>query len=437
MKQILRGGHIVSHTGDERSYIGFDADIVISNGIITDIVEPGSADGEGESIDVAGLWLVPGFSQCHTHLVQTLFRGMADDLELLEWLRDRIWPLEAAHDEESAYWSARLGLTEMLLGGTTAILDMASVHHTDAIFRAAEECGIRAHIGKAMMDRPNEAGLSESTEASLTSSCDLRDRWHQKGRLRYAFAPRFVPSCTQELLQGTVKEARAKGCLIHSHASENRDEVELVRSLTGMDNVEYLQSLGMMGSDVILAHCIHLTPSEIKLLSDTQTAVAHCPGSNFKLGSGLALTPELLAHGVRVVLGADGAPCNNRMDIFAEMRLAALMPKPRLGASCIDANAVLDMATRVGSDVLQSQAGEIAPGLSADIVALDPLQVHSLGAGARAGTLVYAMNPGNVKHVWIGGDRVVENAQLLCWDLEETLKECQKLASTMRKRAGL
>ena len=437
MKQILRGGHIISHTGDGRSYGGLDADILISNGIIEEMVAPGTPVHDAESIDVAGLWLLPGFSQCHTHLVQTLFRGMADDLELLDWLRQRIWPLEAAHDEESAYWSARLGLTEMLLGGTTAILDMASVHHTSAIFQAAEECGIRAHIGKAMMDRSNEAGLSESTESALTSSCDLRDRWHQKGRLRYAFAPRFVPSCTEELLLGTVEEARAHGCLIHSHASENRDEVDLVRSLTGKDNVEYLQSLGMMGSDVVLAHCIHLTPAERILLGQTGTAVAHCPGSNFKLGSGLALTPELLADGVRIVLGADGAPCNNRMDIFAEMRLAALMPKPRLGASCLTANDVLDMATRVGSDVLQTQAGQVSPGLSADIVALDPLLVHSLGAGPPSGSVVYAMTPANVKHVWIAGEKLVDNGQLLCWDLDETIRECLKAASTVRKRAGL
>jgi cytosine/adenosine deaminase-related metal-dependent hydrolase len=437
MEQILRGGRIVSHSGLTPSYLGYDADIVIRGGLIQALVEPGTIAPNIRDVDVSGLWLLPGFAQVHTHLVQTLFRGMADDLELLQWLRQRIWPLEAAHDDESTYWSARIGLTEMLLGGTTAILDMASVNHTDSIFQAAQECGMRAHIGKAMMDLPNEAGLAENTDLSLQSSCELRDRWHNNGRLRYAFAPRFVPSCSPDLLKETVQEARTAGCLIHSHASENVDEVELVRSMTGKDNVEYLDSIGMMGPDVVLAHCIHLSKAEINILANTQTAVAHCPSSNFKLGSGLADTPRLLSNGVRVGLGSDGAPCNNRMDIFAEMRLAALMQKPRFGASAIKADAVLDMATRAGADLLQTHAGDIKVGSPADIIALDPNQIHSLGNGNEAGTVVYAMTPSNVRHVWIDGDRIVQDGELTCWDLEETVREGTRAAKAVQERAGL
>ena len=437
MSSILRGGHIVSHSGGFGPYRGFDGDVLIENGQIESVIEPGSPAPGAVEINVSGMWLVPGFSQGHTHLIQTLFRGMADDLELLDWLRQRIWPLESAHDAESAYWSARLGLTEMLLGGTTTILDMASVHHTDSVFEAAAECGIHAHIGKAMMDRPNQAGLSEPTDVALQTSCDLRDKWHNTGRLRYAFAPRFVPSCTHELLTGTVKAARSTGCLIHSHASENHDEVELVRSLTGMDNVAYLQSVGMVGPDVVLAHCIHLTADEKGILGQSRTGVAHCPGSNFKLGSGTAEIPELLEHGVRVVLGADGAPCNNRMDIFAEMRLAALMQKPRLGPTSITAQDVLHMATHVGAAVLRTDGGDIAPGCRADIVALDPNQPHSLGAAPPSGTMVYAMTPANVRHVWIEGERVVEDGSLSCWDLQETLTQSLKAAKAVKKRAGL
>ena len=146
MSQILRGGRVVTRTSSEGAYTGFDADIHIIDGRVEGILRPGTRVDGATSRDVSGLWLTPGFVQAHTHLVQALFRGMADDLALLDWLRTRIWPLESAHDEESAYWSARLGLTEMLLGGTTAILDMASVRHTGAIFQAAQECGIHAHI---------------------------------------------------------------------------------------------------------------------------------------------------------------------------------------------------------------------------------------------------------------------------------------------------
>lgn len=437
MSQVLRGGTVVTNSDESGQYAGYQADILISDGKIAAVLPPGHSVDGAEDLDVTGLWLVPGFVQAHTHLIQTLFRGMADDLALLDWLRNRIWPLESAHDEESAYWSARLGLTEMLLGGTTAILDMASVRHTDAVFQAAKEAGIHAHIGKAMMDRENEAGLSESTDVSLQTSCDLRDRWHGKGRLRYAFAPRFVPSCTETLLTETVAAARSSGCLIHSHASENLSEVELVRSLTSMDNVTYLDSIGMTGPDVVLAHCIHLTTDELSLLAQTQTAIAHCPGSNFKLASGIAPIPALLDAGAICVIGSDGAPCNNRMDMFAEMRLAALMQKPVHGASALPAEALLNMATRQGANVLGTGGGDIIAGATADIIALDPVMPHSLGGGSPAGSLVYAQTPANVRHVWVEGDRVVENGDVCAWSWADTVQGCAASLSRVRLRVGL
>jgi 5-methylthioadenosine/S-adenosylhomocysteine deaminase len=437
METVLRGGKVLSGKTGTLERLDRYADVHLKEGHVAALLEPGTHVSGAIDCDVSNMWLVPGFVQGHTHLVQTLFRGMADDLALLDWLRTRIWPLEAAHDEESTYWSARLGLTEMLLGGTTAILDMASVAHTDSIFQAAEEIGIRAYIGKAMMDRENEAGLSEATEHSLRTSCDLRDRWHKKGRLRYAFAPRFVPSCTEELLTQTVQEARKYGCLLHSHASENKDEVELVRSMTGMDNIVYLDSIGFSGSDVVLAHCIHLTAEEVSILQRTQTVTAHCPGSNFKLGSGVAEIPELLAAGVPVILGSDGAPCNNRMDIFAEMRLAALMQKPRLGPASIQAEQVLQMATSAGAKALGINGGEISPGKVADIVAIDPNQAHSWGQGSPAGAIVYACTPANVRHVWIEGQQIVSDGSLAGWSLDETLSGCKESLARVRKRAQL
>ena len=437
MDTILRGGTVVTHSSSGNPYEGFRADIHIKNGRISALLEPNCRVEDATDFDVSGLWLLPGLTQGHTHLVQTLFRGLADDLALMDWLRTRIWPLEAAHDEDSTYWSARLGLTEMLLGGTTAILDMASVAHTEAIFRAAEECGIRAHVGKAMMDRSNEAGLSEDTATSIASSCQLRDKWHNRGRIRYAFAPRFVPSCTEELLTQTITEARATGCLIHTHASENTDEVALVRSLTGMDNVDYLHSIGMTGPDVVLAHCIHLTENERQILASTQTAIAHCPGSNFKLGSGVSPTPELLGDGAVIILGSDGAPCNNRMDVFAEMRLAALMQKPRLGADCIRASQVLDMATRQGGKVLRTGGGDLVGGSAADIVALDMDAIHSLGGGEPAGAIVYSATPANVRHVWIDGEPIVRDGDLTCWSLSETVTGCKQALSRIRQKVGL
>ena len=178
MKLHLRGATLV--TCDAQDQI-LQQDLLISNGLIEAFLPHNSPTPAGvQTFSCAGKWLVPGFVQAHVHLVQTLFRGLADDLSLLDWLRERIWPLERAHDPESIYWSARLGITEMLLGGTTAILDMATVHHTDAVFQAASEAGMRASIGNAMMDRDNEAGLGTSTEAALAEAERLRARWHAR-----------------------------------------------------------------------------------------------------------------------------------------------------------------------------------------------------------------------------------------------------------------
>ncbi len=410
------------------------ADVRVRDGHITQ-VQAGLQPQDGEEVvDCSGLWLCPGFVQTHVHLVQTLFRGLADDLPLLDWLRTRIWPLEAGHDADSTYVSSRLGCTELLLGGTTAILDMASVRHTDSVFRACSEAGIRAHVGRAMMDRPNEAGLSEPTEVSLRGACDEADRWHGKGRLRYAFAPRFVPSCTDELLRGAAEEARRRGCLIHTHASENQAEVALVRELTGRDNVEHLDSLGLSGPDVCLAHCIHLSQNEEQLLADRGTRLLHCPSSNLKLGSGIARIPELMERGVHVSLGADGAPCNNRMDVFTEMRLAALVQKPRLGPLAMPASTVLALATRHGAEALGLNAGVVEPGRLADLVLLDP---GLFGTGDPVSTIVYALSPSAVKHLWVGGTQLVRDGRVLGWERAETLGLVASQLETVCARAGL
>jgi cytosine/adenosine deaminase-related metal-dependent hydrolase len=389
-------------------------------GIGRELAKPGDS-----IVSARGLWITPGFIQTHTHLVQTLFRDLADDLPLLDWLRTRIWPFEAAHTPQSTYASARLGITELLSGGTTAILDMASVHHTSEIFKAASEAGIRLWCGKAQMDRPNEAGLSEDFESSMQSACSLAEHWHQKTPLlHYAFAPRFVPSCTDALLIAVREEARKRGCLIHTHSSENLDEVELVRAITGTDNVIHLDRLGLSGPDVALAHCIHLTPEEEDLLARTQTRLLHCPGSNFKLASGLARIPELLKKGVHISLGADGAPCNNRLDIFAELRLAALMQKPRLGATALPAADVLKMATQKGAEVLQLAAGQLAVGKKADLVLLDPKKLWTGGDPRSA--LVYTMDPRCVRETWVAGCCCYRDGEVPGWSSEETARLCKE-----------
>lgn len=435
MELWFAGATLITCDDDDRVVAG---SLHVVDGRIAGIYPPSAPVPPGARVVPAhGRWILPGFVQTHVHLVQTLFRGLADDLALLDWLRERIWPLERAHDPDSVYWSARLGLTELLLGGTTALLDMATVHHTSSVFHAASECGVRAFIGKAMMDRDNEAGLSEPTDGALEGAVALRDRWHGRGRLRYAFAPRFVPSCTETLLRETVVAARERGCLLHTHASENTDEVRLVRQLTGRENVVYLDDLGFSGPDVVLAHCIHLSEEERERLARRDTTVAHCPSSNLKLGSGIAPIPDLLARGVRCTLGADGAACNNRLDAFTEMRLAALIQKPLAGPRAMPANRVLRMATRDGARALGIEAGELAPGRLADLVAVDPKVSCGWGGGDPRSALVYALTPAAVREVWIGGEQVVDDGRVLCWDGAETVERAGAALARVRARAGL
>lgn len=432
MRTVFRGGHLLPCTpggpGLER------ADLAIADGNIVAIGAIEAAPGDVD-VDLSGRWLAPGFVQPHVHLVQTLFRGLADDLALMDWLQTRIWPLERAHDVDSVYASARLGIAELLTGGTTAVLDMATVSHTDAVFEAGQEAGIRLWSGAAMMDRDNLAGLGTTLDVAMRTANDLADRWHGRGLLSYAYAPRFVPSCSDALLTAVAGEARQRGCLIHSHASENRDEVALVRQLTGQDNIHHLHAMGLSGPDVVLAHCIHVSPSEVQSLAINRTRVAHCPSSNQKLASGVCAVPELLASGVHVSLAADGAPCNNRLDAFAEMRLAALIQSTRLGAGALPAGVVLRMATARGAEALGFPGGQLAVGRVADLVVLDPDVIWS--GGDPTSTVVYTMDARAVRQTWVGGRKVAEDGRVLAWASDETAALCRSSLSRVRGRAGL
>jgi 5-methylthioadenosine/S-adenosylhomocysteine deaminase len=297
-----------------------EGDVSIANGRIVSVGRADDVPG-ARVINAAGNYLLPGFIQTHIHLCQTLFRGYADDLPLLDWLKQRIWPMEAAHTPKSLQASARLAAAELLLGGTTAVLTMETVHDTDAVFEALEPIGLRAVIGKCMMDSDDAvpARLLEETRSSLDESLAIAARWHGRanGRLRAALAPRFAVSCSRELLEAVARESHARGLLVHTHASENRDEIALVRSRTGMQNVEYFDALGLASPRLCLAHCVWVDETEQERLREHDVKVSHCPGSNLKLGSGLAPVVGMRARGISVSLGADGAACNNHLDMFS------------------------------------------------------------------------------------------------------------------------
>ena len=401
--------------------------------------EAAAAGRPVERVDARGLWLLPGFVQTHIHLCQTLLRNGPDDLPLLPWLKTHVWPGEAAHDEATIGVSARLGLAELLAGGTTAILDMGTVRHTDAVFRAAEASGMRVTSGNALMDDAvtNPAELCVSTEEALAEAERLAKTWHGAagGRLRMAYCPRFAVSCTDRLLRGVAARARSNGFLVHTHAAENMDEVALVVQRTGKRNVAYLDDVGISGSHVVLAHVIHTDEAERALLAARGTVVAHCPSSNLKLGSGICPVPEYRARGIRVTLGADGAPCNDRLDAFAEMRLAALLPKIRLGPGALSAWEVVRMATADGAAALGLPTGTLEPGRGADFVLLDP------GAGFADpmswrddpyGPIVYCMDRSHVVATFVEGVPRYRRAEP--FPLKPTAVEIESAVAALKRR---
>ena len=395
----------------------FDGDLLIEDNRIIRLGKRIDLPAD-EIVNGENLIVIPGFIQTHVHLCQALFRNLADDLALLDWLQKKIWPFEAAHTAETLRISARLGLAEMIASGTTTILDMGTVNHQDVIFEELAQSGIRAFAGKTMMDNGDlPAGLRETTDDSLKQSLRLLEKWHNfdNGRLKYALAPRFALSSSERLLIEAAKMAADQGVILHSHAAENREETQLVRDRFGVGNIALFEKIGAAGPNLCLAHCIWSDEDERRLLKERDIKVLHCPSANLKLGSGIAPVPDYLERGVTVSLGADGAPCNNNMDMFTEMRLAALIQKPLHGPQAMPAGQVLRMATINGARTLglEDLIGSIESGKLADLTFIRKNEIHSLPFENVYSKLVYSTRASDVEHVMINGKWVMKDRFLL------------------------
>ena len=371
-----------------------------------------------EEYDAHGYIVIPGLIQTHVHLCQTLFRNLADDLPLLDWLTKKILPFENKHTPESLCVSARLGLAELFKSGTTTIMDFGTVQHQQVIFEELATSGIRAFAGKTMMDTGNmPADMKEKTNDSLAESEVLANQWHNydKGRLKYAFAPRFVLTCSEDLMIETGKLAKKFNTLLNTHASENKDETRLVMDQYGERNILLFDKLGLADENLCLAHCIWTNEREMALLKERDIKVLHCPSANLKLGSGIAPIPKYLKEGIHVSIGADGAPCNNNMDVFNEMRLASLIQKPIHGPEAMPAIDTFKLATVNGARALglQDSIGSIEPGKAADLTFVKNSQVHSIPYENIYSKLVYSTQSSDVEQVMISGKWVLRDKQLI------------------------
>jgi 5-methylthioadenosine/S-adenosylhomocysteine deaminase len=436
---LIRGATLVTCDARDRVTRG---DLLIEGGRIAALgrVKPPK---NARVLDARDRIVLPGLVMAHVHLCQVLMRGMADDLPLLDWLAKRIWPLEAAHDDASITASAELGLAEMLLAGTTAILDLGTVHCHDAVFDACVRSGIRVVGGKTLMDRGNGVPkrLRETTRASLEDAERLERRWssHPSGRVRFAYIPRFILSCSEKLFRGAVERSTASGARLHTHASEHPGERSAVRAALGMDDVVALRRWGFRGPQASIAHGVQLTDVHMRVLGRDGTGVVHCPSANMKLGSGLARVTAMQRAGVVVGLGADGAPCNNNLDPWLELRHAALISSVKTAPGALPARRALRLATIDGARILGlgDELGSLEVGKLADLIVVNPWRPHSAPAPDPVSTLVYATQARDVEHVFVSGKPVVERGELATLDAERVVARAREQAPRLARRAGL
>jgi cytosine/adenosine deaminase-related metal-dependent hydrolase len=438
-RTLLRGAIIVTCDAKSRIVRG---DILIEKGRITAIGKAKPPSG-ARVVDVTDRIVLPGLVMAHVHLCQALMRGMADDMPLLEWLKRRIWPLEAAHDARTLRASAELGLAELILAGTTAILDLGTVHGQDVVFDACVRSGIRVVGGNSLMD--SGAGvpkrLRQNTKDALLECERLQSTWgaHPSGRIRYAYIPRFILSCTEKLVRGSIERAKSSGVRFHTHAAEHAGERDAVRKILGADDVDILRRWGMRGSFASVAHGVQLTTAQMRRLAADSVAVAHCPSANLKLGSGIARVHAMRAMGIVVGLGPDGAPCNNNLDPWVELRHAALLASAICGPGALPADQVLRMATIDGARLLglDQDIGSLEVGKRADLIAVRTNGVHVAPAFDPVGTLVYATQARDVEHVFVEGQALVQGGELLSLDAAAAAATARREGKRLMRRARL
>jgi cytosine/adenosine deaminase-related metal-dependent hydrolase len=421
---LIKNGLIITMDSLHRILKG---NIYIEEGILKEIGSTRlSAD---KVIDADGKMVSPGFIQTHIHLCQVLFRGLADDMDVVDWLKQRIWLFESAHDEDSINASAYLGIAELIAGGTTTALSMETTRFTDGVFEAALDSGFRGFCGNAMMDvvEPGTDMRGMNTAQSIAESKRLFNAWNGKGngRLHYAIMPRGARNCSPELVSLSHAFAKDNGLLMHTHVSENGPLSERLKRETGMGDIELLFHQGVTDEKLVVAHAIWLNEEEIDLVKQTGVKIAHCPSANMKLSSGFCKVPEMLEMGIDISLGADGAPCNNNLDMFHEMRLASLIHKPRCGPTSMKAYEVLKMATIGGARCLgiDGEVGSLEVGKKADVILLNRNELHcspSVGVAVDS-QIVYSLKSTDVDTTIIDGIVLYENKRFTKLDKEKIL----------------
>lgn len=377
--------------------------------------------------------IMPGLVNVHTHAAMSLFRGLADDLPLMQWLQEYIFPVEATLTGELVYQGSLLSICEMIKSGTTSFCDMYLF--AGDVARAAETAGMRAWIGEVLYDfpSPNYGEL----ENGFAYTRALFDRYRHHPLITVTVDPHSVYTCAPGLLSRLGELAQEEKALYVIHLAETDDETRTCRERYGRSPVEHLEALNLLGPNVVADHCVRLTGEEIALLAQREVKIAHCPESNMKLASGIAPVPAMLAAGLTVGIGTDGSASNNNVDMFGEMTTAAKIQK----VACMDptvmsAASTLYAATMGGAGVLGAgeQIGSLEAGKKADCIVLDLNQPHLTPIYHPASHLVYAARGSDVIHSVIGGRLVMRGRHLLTLDEPAILAKAGEIGDSLRRR---
>ena len=403
--------------------------IVIENEVIKEVGEGLAPQGDYEKvIDGTNKIVLPGFINTHTHAAMTLLRGYADDLPLMEWLEQKIWPLEAKLTPEDIYWGTMLAIVEMIKSGTTAFTDM--YFHMDEVAQAVQQSGIRAFLARGMV------GVGPERDQAITNSIELHKKWQgaANGRITFMLGPHAPYTCPPEYLTKVINLAKDLDSYIHIHVSETLTEFNDIKNQYGKTPVQHLKDLGLFDQRVIAAHCVHLTEDDMKILYENRVGVAHNPESNMKLASGIAPVPQLLDMGIPVSLGTDGASSNNNLDMLQEMRTCSLLHKVNtMNPTVLPAHKALEMATRNGAWGLgvPEQIGQIKAGMKADMILVSLSEANMTPRYDIMANLVYAAQASDVDTVIINGNIVMENRIIKTFDEKEVLVKARAIGERL------
>lgn len=432
---LISGGIVV--TVDRDMAVIEDGAVAVKNGAIVAVGKKGDIEDKFKAktvINATGKIVMPGLVNTHTHAAMVLLRGYADDLPLMEWLKEYIWPAEAAFiNRESVRMASRLAIAEMIRSGTTTFNDM--YFFEDDVAQVAKEASIRVVVGEGLVDFPTPN--TKTPEADLEYTQGLIKKYSGDRLVTVAVAPHAPYTCSPELLKKAVSLSEKYNLPLHIHLAETKDEVKDIESRYKMRPVEYLDSLGVLTERTIAAHSIQVTDKEIELLAVRKTGVAHNPESNMKLAEGVAPIPQMLVSGVKVGLGTDGAASNNDLNLFEEMKTAALLHKVNTWSPIVlDARTVLKLATIGGAEVLglKDRIGSLEEGKEADIIIVDLSQPHLVPLYNVYSLLVYSADGSDVDTVMIAGKVVMRDKKLLTIDEKKAIADMRVLAEQIKQK---